>query len=492
MTNAILQVYRPGASGPMSEVSGQSASAAMPKLSTPNLKLSLPLRRGHSGADLVGLDIQPGYVAAVQADVNGSISVRHAAAAALPPDTIREGEVLDEKLLSDTLRELFKDQRLGNRVRIGVANQRTVLRVLELPPVTDRKDLEAAVRFQAEDQIPMPLSNAVLDFHSLGEVDTPNGPRQRVIVVAAQRDLVEKLLGAVRDAGLRPEAVDLSAFALIRSLYRTDGESHGRVLYLNVGGLTNMAIAEGLVCRFTRVVGAGLEAMAAEVAERRGIPLVQARELVAACNLLPDEPEPEPEPVIEPEPELAAATERDAAGELDPDASEDAEPEVELAFAVDLDRDSDLEDPAADEEPIAEPASVETWALAQDPHATPQPAAEPPTARHADAPIAPAAAGDGEDEDVRAVLENGIREIVGDVRNSLDFHRSQDGGGDVSSVVLSGPALEIPGFAEALEADLGLPVRRQGVQLAEQSALGGLSSHHLAIAAGLAAEEVHS
>jgi len=95
-----------------------------------------------------------------------------------------------------------------------------------------------------------------------------------------------------------------------------------------------------------------------------------------------------------------------------------------------------------------------------------------------------------ENADVRLVLENGIREIVGDVRNSLDFHRSQDGGGDVSSVVLSGPALAMPGFAEMLESDLGLSVRRQSINF-DAGPLGGLSPHHLTIAAGLAAEEVH-
>jgi type IV pilus assembly protein PilM len=514
MTNGILQVYRDGGGPPMTGLSSKEVAQpaagrraeplhfqsnvrrttpaqTMSRFSTPNLNLSL--RRSRGGLDLVGLDIQPGYVAAVQANVNGSIAVRHAAGAALPPDTIREGEVLDEGLLSETLREVFKDERLGNRVRIGVANQRTVLRVLELPPVTDRKELAAAVRFQAEDQIPMPLSNAVLDFHSLGEVDTPNGTRQRVIVVAAQRDMVEKLLAAVRDAGLRPEGVDLSAFALIRSLYRADTESQGRVLYLNVGGLTNMAIAEGLVCRFTRVVGGGLEAMAAEVAERRGIPLVEARELVAAVDLRPAEPEPvfEPEPqpepvaVEEPEPEPAEEPESEpvAVEELEPD---EDEPEVELEF------DADIE---PEQEPIAEPEPaqpVETWALAQDPTGA-QHAAEPSAVDAAAEELRAAAAVPAApaDEDVRVVLENGIREIVGDVRNSLDFHRSQDGGGDVTSVVLSGPALQIPGFAEALEADLGLALRRQSVQLADHESLGGLSPHHLTIAAGLAAEEVH-
>src|ERR1039457_3845402 len=180
-------------------------------MQAPSLKLNLGRRRG---VDIVGLDIQPGHVAAVQARVNGSIVVKHAVGAPLPADTMREGEVLDEGVLAETLREVFKDGSLSGRVRLGVANQRTVLRTLELPPVTDRKDLAAAVRFQAQDQVPMPLSNAVLDFPPLGIIDTPAGPRQRVVLVAAQRDMVERLLAAVRGAGLRPEGVDLSAFAL--------------------------------------------------------------------------------------------------------------------------------------------------------------------------------------------------------------------------------------------------------------------------------------
>jgi type IV pilus assembly protein PilM len=445
----------------------------MPRFSNPNLSLSLGRR--NSGAGLVGLDIQPGYVAAVQADVNGSIVVRQAAGAPLPPDTIREGEVLDESLLSETLRQVFRDGGLEKRVRIGVANQRTVLRVLELPPVSDRKELAAAVRFQAEDQIPMPLSNAVLDFQSLGTFDTPNGERQRVVVVAAQRDMVEKLLSAVREAGLRPEGVDLSAFALIRALYRADAESQGRVLYLNVGGLTNMAIAEGLECRFTRVVGGGLEAMAAEVAERRGIPLTEARALLAALDLRPAEPEPEPEPepvAVEEDPDL----DEQLAAEADEDEDED-EPEVDFHEGFG---------------PPPEPEPVETWALAQGQQDTDGPeeedeqAEEQPTVAKA-----PAAEKVADDADVRLVLENGIREIVGDVRNSLDFHRSQDGGGDVSSVVLSGPALTMPGFAEMLESDLGLSLRRQTINLTDAGPLGGLSPHHLTIAAGLAAEAVH-
>src|SRR5271169_5552469 len=263
----------------------------------PNLSLKLPrlansLGLGaRSGAAVVGLDIQPGFAVAVQASVNGSILAQRAACQPLAADTVLGGEVADEGALSDALRELFASQRLSKRVRVGVANQRTVMRTLELPPVSDRKELAAAVQFQAQDQVPMPLSNAVLDFHPLGIVETPAGPRQHVVLVAAQRDMVEHLLAAVRAAGLQPVGVDLSAFALIRSLYQPEvtpedqPEHLSRVVYLNVDGLTNLAIAEGLTCRFTRVVGGGMEAMATELAERRGITLPQARAKLTEVDL---------------------------------------------------------------------------------------------------------------------------------------------------------------------------------------------------------------
>jgi type IV pilus assembly protein PilM len=460
----------------------------------PNLNFSL----GRRGQSVVGLDIQPGYVAAVQAHINGGISVQQAAGAPLPPDALREGEVLDERSLSEALRDLFAQTGLAKRVRVGLANQRTVLRTLELPPVTDRKELAAAVRFQAEDQVPMPLAHAVLDFHSLGVIDTPAGPRQRVIVVAAQREMVERLLRAVRAAGLRPEGIDLSAFALIRSLYRPVGagapaDGSERVLYLNVGGLTNMAIAEGRICRFTRVVGGGLEAMAAEIAERRGIPLVQARTLLSQFQL--DRPATLDPPVAYEAPAPASPVVPEPTTPVDAVAASEAgepaeEPAVEFngAFAAPAPEESDETPPL--------PEAVETWALAQDPQApapasvpvaphepTPEPAAPRERAVESSRPRA------ASDADVRMVLENGIREIVGEVRNSLDFHRSQDGGGEVSSVVLSGPVLEMSGFVEALEADLGIAVRRQSVGGAGPEAFAAVSEHRLAIAAGLAAEE---
>lgn len=226
---------------------------------------------------LVGLDIDPSGIAAAAVSVNGRIRVEHAAVASLEPGIIRDGEVVDVEALGSALRAFFREHKgFDKRVRIGLANQKIVVRVLEVPPVTDPKELEAVVRFQAADELPMAVDQAVLDYQPLDIVDTPNGPRHRVLLVAARRDMVDRVLAAVRSAGLRAEGIDLSAFAMVRALYRA-GADDEHVLYLGIGGLTNLAVARGRSCLFTRASGGGLEGLAIQLAERCELTLEHAR-----------------------------------------------------------------------------------------------------------------------------------------------------------------------------------------------------------------------
>ncbi len=227
----------------------------------------------HAGRNVVGLDIEPGYVAAVQGGA-GRVAVQRAASAALIPGAVRDGEVVDVEALADALRALFSEHKLGKRVRLGVANQRIVMRAIDLPPLTDDKQISSAIRFQAQDHIPMPLEQAVIEHQVLGTIDTPEGLRTRVLVVAARRDMIDRLLEAVRRAGLSPQGIDLSAFAMIRALHRP-----GRtfpVVYVSVGGMTNLAVAEGVMCSFTRTIPYGTESIASELSERRSLTLEHA------------------------------------------------------------------------------------------------------------------------------------------------------------------------------------------------------------------------
>src|SRR5687768_13583791 len=142
------------------------------------------LKRASKAKAVVGLDLDPSHIAAAEVHQNGSIAVTRGAVAMLPPGVLRDREVADRARRTGAPKTFFDEHDLPRRVRLGIANQRIVVRTLDLPPLEDEKALAAAVRVEAPDHIPMPMEDAVIDFQPLGIVQTSQGPRARVVVVA--------------------------------------------------------------------------------------------------------------------------------------------------------------------------------------------------------------------------------------------------------------------------------------------------------------------
>jgi type IV pilus assembly protein PilM len=342
-------------------------------------------KRAPKNPVVIGLELDPGHIAAAEVSVNGSVSLKRGVVAELRPGLVREGEVADAAGLAEALKGFFDEHELPRRVRLGIANQRIVVRTLDLPPLDDPKALAAAVKIQAPDHIPMPMDEAIVDWQSLGMVTTNQGVRSRAVVVAVRREMVDRLVGVTRDAGLELEGIDLSAFGMVRAL--GVGESGAR-LFVNVAGLTNVAVANASGCLFTRAASGGLEELAHSLAERRGLTLEHARQWMRHVGMNA------PVESLEGDPELLAAT--------------------------------------------------------------------------------------------RVVLEEGVHQLADTVRNSLNFYRTQESAETVADGVLTGPAVDIPGFAESLSAQLKLPIVAAVVAAdGEVADLGRLT-----VAAGLAVESV--
>jgi type IV pilus assembly protein PilM len=250
---------------------------SMPSL--PSLKLRKPSRPARRSATVTGLEIGATQAIAAQARLQGGqIVAERVAARSLPSGLMRDGLVTEPERLAAELKSLFAEHKLSKRVRVGLATARTVVRVIDLPPL-DEKDIRTALMMQAQERIPMPLDRAVMDFQTVGLVDTAEGQRLRVVVVATEREGVDQLLDTLHRAGLKPEGIDLSVFSVIRSLSHLE-QSQGPVLYAQLGDLVNIAIAEAGVCRFTRQAPQGLAMVLSRLAESRGIPVDEARSLL--------------------------------------------------------------------------------------------------------------------------------------------------------------------------------------------------------------------
>jgi type IV pilus assembly protein PilM len=245
---------------------------------------------------VVGLEIEAGSVAATEVHVNGSAEIVGHGIMELEPGVFSEGEVADVDHLADALNELVSTNKLGKDVRLGVANQRVVVRVLHLPLIEDQRELDHAVRFQAQEQLPMPSDEATIDWQLIPPTPNVDGTLAEgmdVVAVAARTSMVDRAAQAMRKAGLRPIGIDHSAFGMIRAFGHAQPAAQpdaavGAVLHCSLGDLTNLAVAYGSSCLFTRAANFGVEAMAQQLADRATLSLGHARELLGNVGLADD------------------------------------------------------------------------------------------------------------------------------------------------------------------------------------------------------------
>jgi type IV pilus assembly protein PilM len=377
---------------------------------------------------VVGLDIEAGSVAATEVQANGSVKVVRHGVVSLDPGIFREGEVSDAEALGEALKELFAKHKLSKNVRLGIANQRVAVRTLRLPLIEKADELETAIRFQAQDHIPMPLDQAVLDWQVVGRPAGPEGQQQmEVVAVAARRDMLASVVDALRRASLRPLGIDHSAFGMIRALQhgqhapvgaagyvaapsaapsyeervatRDDGSNLATAgagelpdpaqLCCNLGDVTNLAVAQGSTCLFTRISGFGVEGISQKLAERRELTLEHARQWLVHVGLET------PVESIDGEPETVTAT--------------------------------------------------------------------------------------------REALAEGVGKLADELRLSLEFYAAQEDAVAVEGVIACGPGTTIPGLVERLQRELGHPF-----QIGRPNALAHLdeaAAARLTLSYGLALEE---
>ncbi len=208
---------------------------------------------------LVGLKIGASQLAAARVSNNGVAELEQIARQDLPMGIVVGGELRDPDALSEALKAFFAKNKLPRKgVRLGIANNRIGVRVIDIAGVDEEKQLANAIHFRAQEALPIPLDEAVLDYHVLDESPDPNkeGPTvKRVLLVVAYKELVERYVGACRKAGLTLAGVDLEAFALLRSLAPPADRGTSALVAVSIGyDRSTFAVSDGQFCEFTRVL----------------------------------------------------------------------------------------------------------------------------------------------------------------------------------------------------------------------------------------------
>jgi type IV pilus assembly protein PilM len=211
---------------------------------------------------LLGLDIGTSSVRAAEVSTKTDPpTLERFASVELPRGAVSGGEVTDVATVVAAVREVLAKGRFRvKRTSLGIANQKVVVRQIEMPAM-EEGELKGALQYQAQEYIPIPIEDAILDFQILEETISEGGDQVlNVLLVAAQRDMVSTFVSVAQEAGLDPAIVDLSPFADMRVLSSVTpllGTRQGEAIIDIGAGVTNIVVHEQAKPRFVRILPMG-------------------------------------------------------------------------------------------------------------------------------------------------------------------------------------------------------------------------------------------
>ncbi|MDX6449931.1 MAG: type pilus assembly protein PilM, partial [Gaiellaceae bacterium] len=236
-------------------------------------------------------------IAAARVSNNGSIELHSVARETLEDGIVVGGELRNPEALSAALKEFFKKHKLPRKgIRLGIANNRIGVRAFDIVGIDDPKQLANAIHFRAQEALPIPIDEAVLDYQVLSEHTDEDGVTTRkILLVVAYRELIDRYVAACKKAGLTLAGIDLEAFALLRALAPpqdgTAANSGAALVAVSVGHeRSTFAVSDGRVCEFTRVLDWGGSALSVAIARVLDVTPSEAEPVKRQLSLLEAHP----------------------------------------------------------------------------------------------------------------------------------------------------------------------------------------------------------
>lgn len=156
-------------------------------------------------------------------------------------DPVEEGMRMD--YVSSTIAELVTELKVkGSEVRNVVSGQQVFMRIIKLIELEDT-DIAEQVRNEAQQHIPFPPDDIILDYQELP--DSGTGEKE-VLLVAIKKDVLDELNGQVEGSGLKTLSVDCSITSLYNAFRVNYAEEEESVMILDIGAkTTDIIFAEG-------------------------------------------------------------------------------------------------------------------------------------------------------------------------------------------------------------------------------------------------------
>lgn len=230
---------------------------------------------------LLGLDIGTGNIRAVvlSHETKPPRLVSYGRVAAPQPGINSESDI-DLEQLAQTLKVLVKEIKSPTRdTVISLPESRIFTRVIYDLPFLTNEELSHAIRFAAEEFVPMPIQDVNLNYQVLFR-SPQKGPNSRtvVLVIATPKQLINKYLKVLDEADLKPVAVETELIAVSRSLVGYSNYSPTTMIIQLNNNTTDFAVVSDGLILLTRSIATGSSALTRAVSQAFSFETPQAEE----------------------------------------------------------------------------------------------------------------------------------------------------------------------------------------------------------------------
>lgn len=203
-----------------------------------------------------------------------------------PKGLFSESEV-DVQSTVESIKKLLSEKKVEtNSVTASLPENKVFTRTITLSSLTD-KELSSAIRWQAEQYIPLPISEVSLRYSVVDRYPTPQGERMDILLVAAPLTVVNKYMDALKKIGLNPVAIETEPVAISRVIDSTEVSS---AILLDLGATdSTISVLKKNRVFFTRTIATGGDAFTRAIASEFNIQPEQAREYKSAYGMLEDQ-----------------------------------------------------------------------------------------------------------------------------------------------------------------------------------------------------------
>ena len=199
----------------------------------------------------------------------------------IPIGIIEEGVIKDEDALAKTIRlacSTAKGEKIKTKYAIvSLPEQKSFLQVIQMPKMS-YEELETAVPIEAENYIPMPISDVYLDFQSISPIKN-YFTNPEILIVAMPKKIIDSYVTCIKKAGLVPVVFEAESQAVSRALLQKESNPILSILIDFGETHTNFIIHSGHSVRFTSSIPISSKMLTQAISDSLSVSFAEAEKL---------------------------------------------------------------------------------------------------------------------------------------------------------------------------------------------------------------------